>query len=38
MRIVTGLAEQLGADISRTPQVDGNEFVVLFPCEQISQG
>ena len=37
MRIVTGLAEQLGADITRTSQVEGNEFVVLVPCEQISE-
>jgi two-component sensor histidine kinase len=37
MRIVTALAKQLGADISRTPQVEGNEFVVLVPCEQISE-
>ena len=33
MRIVTALAKQLRADISRTPQVDGNEFVVAVPCE-----
>ena len=33
MRIVTALAKQLGADITRNPQVDGNEFVVLVPCE-----
>ena len=31
MRIVTALAKQLGADITRTPQVDGNEFVVAVP-------
>jgi two-component sensor histidine kinase len=31
MRIVTALAMQLGADITRTPQVDGNEFVVAVP-------
>ena len=37
MRIVTALARQLGADITRTPQVDGNEFVVLVPCEQMSE-
>jgi two-component sensor histidine kinase len=36
MRIVTALAKQLGADITRTPQVDGNEFVVSVPCEQAS--
>jgi two-component sensor histidine kinase len=36
MRIVTALANQLGADITRTPQVEGNEFVVLVPCDQIS--
>jgi two-component sensor histidine kinase len=38
LRIVTALATQLGADISRTPQAEGNEFVVLVPCEQISEG
>jgi two-component system, chemotaxis family, CheB/CheR fusion protein len=37
MRIVTALAKQLGADITRTSQVEGNEFVVLVPCEQISE-
>jgi two-component sensor histidine kinase len=37
MQIVTALAKQLGADISRTPQVEGNEFVVLVPCERISE-
>jgi two-component sensor histidine kinase len=31
MRIVTALAMQLGADITRTPQVSGNEFVVTVP-------
>jgi two-component sensor histidine kinase len=31
MRIVTALAMQLGADIKRTPQANGNEFVVTFP-------
>ena len=31
MRIVTALTMQLGADITRTPQVNGNEFVVTFP-------
>ena len=31
MRIVTALAMQLGADITRTPQVNGNEFVVAVP-------
>jgi two-component sensor histidine kinase len=31
MRIVTALAMQLGADIKRTPQVNGNEFVVTVP-------
>ena len=36
MRIVTALAKQLGADITRSPQVDGNEFVVAVPCEQVS--
>lgn len=35
MRIVTALAKQLGANITRNPQVDGNEFVVLVPCEPI---
>jgi two-component sensor histidine kinase len=38
MQIVTALTKQLGADISRNPRVDGNEFVVLVPCEQISEG
>ena len=38
MRIVTALAKQLGADITRTPQVDGNEFVVAVPCEYVSEG
>jgi two-component sensor histidine kinase len=38
MQIVTALAKQLGADITRNPRVDGNEFVVLVPCEQISEG
>ena len=37
MRIVTALAKQLGADIARNPQVDGNEFVVLVPCEPICE-
>jgi two-component sensor histidine kinase len=37
MRIVTALAKQLGAGITRTPQVDGNEFVVAVPCEHISE-
>jgi hypothetical protein len=37
MRIVTALAKQLGADISRTAQVEGNEFVVLVPCDPISK-
>jgi two-component sensor histidine kinase len=37
MRIVTALAKQLGADIARTPQVEGNEFVVLVPRGQISE-
>ena len=37
MRIVTALAKQLGAEIRRTSQVEGNEFVVLVPCEQISE-
>ena len=36
LRIVTALAKQLGADITRTPRVDRNEFVVLVPCERIS--
>jgi two-component sensor histidine kinase len=31
MQIVTALAKQLGAEITRNPQVDGNEFVVLVP-------
>jgi len=33
MRIVAALAKQLGADISRPSQVEGNEFVVSVPCE-----
>jgi len=33
MRIVAVLAKQLGADISRPSQVEGNEFVVSVPCE-----
>jgi two-component sensor histidine kinase len=33
MRIVAALAKQLGADISRPFQVEGNEFVVSVPCE-----
>lgn len=37
MRIVTALAKQLGADITRNPQVDGNEFVVAVPCEHVSE-
>jgi two-component sensor histidine kinase len=37
MRIVTALAKQLGADITRTPQVNGNEFVVAVPCEHASE-
>jgi two-component sensor histidine kinase len=37
MRIVTALAKQLGADITRNPRVDGNEFVVWVPCEQFSE-
>ena len=37
MRIVTALAKQLGAGITRTPRVDGNEFVVAFPCEHVSE-
>ena len=37
MQIVTGLAKQLGADITRTIQSEGNEFVVSVPCEQISE-
>lgn len=32
LRIVTALAKQLGADITRNPRVDGNEVVVLVPC------
>jgi two-component sensor histidine kinase len=36
MRIVTALAKQLGADITRNSQVDGNEFVVAVPREQAS--
>jgi two-component sensor histidine kinase len=37
MRSVTALAKPLGADITRNPRVNGNEFVVLVPCEQISE-
>ena len=37
MQIVTGLAKQLGANITRTIQGEGNEFVVSVPCEQISE-
>ena len=33
MRIVAVLAKQLGADISRPSQVEGNEFVVSVPCK-----
>jgi two-component sensor histidine kinase len=33
LRIVTALAKQLGADIRRPAQVEGNEFVVSVPCE-----
>src|SRR6476659_7509279 len=37
MQIVTGLAKQLGADITRIILGEGNEFVVRVPCEQISE-
>ena len=37
MQIVTGLAKQLGADITRTIQGEGNEFVISVPCEQTSE-
>jgi two-component system, sensor histidine kinase PdtaS len=37
MQIVTALAKQLGADITRTTQGEGNEFVVSIPSEQISE-
>ena len=33
MRIVTALAKQLGAEISRPSQVEGNEFVVSVACK-----
>jgi len=33
LRIVTALAKQLGADIRRPSQVEGNEFVVSVPSE-----
>jgi len=33
MQIVTALAKQLGADITRANQGAGNEFIVLVPCE-----
>ena len=37
MQIVTALAKQLGAHITRTTQSEGNEFVVSVTCEQISE-
>jgi two-component sensor histidine kinase len=37
MQIVAALVKQLGADITRTTQGEGNEFVVSVPCEQISE-
>jgi two-component sensor histidine kinase len=37
MQIVTAFAKQLGADITRTTQGEGNEFVVSIPSEQISE-
>ena len=37
MQIVAALVKQLGADITRTAQGEGNEFVVSVPCEQISE-
>lgn len=33
MRIITALAEQLGAEITRTVRAEGNEFVVSVPLE-----
>ena len=37
MQIVTGLAKQLGANITRTIQGEENQFVVAVPSEQISE-
>jgi two-component sensor histidine kinase len=37
MRIVTALAKQLGANITRTAQIEGNDFVVSVPCEPIPE-
>ena len=37
MRIVTALAKQLGANITRTAQIEGNDFVVSLPCEPIPE-
>ena len=37
MQIVAALVKQLGADITRTTQGEGNEFVVSVRCEQISE-
>src|SRR5262245_2856642 len=37
LRIVTALAKQLGADISRPSQVEGNEFVVSVPRDQLER-
>jgi two-component sensor histidine kinase len=37
MQIVTALAMQLSAEITRTPQANGNEFVVVIPCEHVSE-
>ncbi|MGA8435652.1 MAG: hypothetical protein WB713_12845 [Methyloceanibacter sp.] len=33
MQIITALAKQLSAVITRTTQGEGNEFVVSVPCE-----
>jgi two-component sensor histidine kinase len=37
MRIVTALAEQLGAQITRAARDEGNEFVVLVPLEVVGE-
>jgi len=35
MRIVAALAQQLGAEITRRTRADGNEFVILVPCDGV---
>jgi two-component sensor histidine kinase len=37
MRIVNALAKQLDADITRTTQINGNEFIVAVPCEHVPE-